>query len=63
MTRERIERIFITPGRWITIAATYFPLSTRFLDEDYRANELNHGFWAVMFWMTLGCLLAALLAR
>lgn len=44
---------FITiPGYLVTKLIVLFPLSTRFLDEDYLADESRHLYWGLGVWTT-----------
>jgi hypothetical protein len=56
------SRIITVPGYLVTKAITLFPLSTRFLDEDYLADENQHVHWGLLAWTVIGTLIGIGLA-
>lgn len=53
-----MDRIIMTTGRWCVWLAYGFPLSTRFLDEDFRDDEARHIRWGVGFYVGLMTIVA-----
>lgn len=48
-----LDPIVTTTGRWLVWLAYIFPLSTRFLVEDFRDDEAQHVSWGSSFYIGL----------
>jgi hypothetical protein len=57
-----ITRIITVTGRVIVWVGTVFPLSTRFLDDEFRGDEGAHLRWGLIFYSSILAIVATLVS-